>query len=375
MRIGGMGSQAGQAGSRFDALDSVRGLAALVVVVNHCMNMFPALGGVVPGRLPPAFSRLELILVKSPLFLAMYGRGAVAIFFVLSGFVLALPWFRGSHLPYGLFVLRRFCRIYLPYAAAVAAAMILATWLGSPYPAPFSAWFVGNWIEPVNSQTVLDHVLMLGAHDTFDNAVWSLNHEMRISLVFPLLILPVVRFGLPGAAVTAVVLYATAWTVTHFGGWQGGAGEVAATIRFGTFFIFGGVLARYAERLNQMKPSLLAGASLIAGLGCLWLSREPVFMAIGSSLIILAGILPGGIRRTLQRPWLRWLGRISYSLYLTHLLVLLSAVHLLGDRLPLTAILPGVVAVSLVLATAFQRLVEGPSDQLGRNLARRLAGR
>lgn len=370
-----MGSQAGQTGGRFDALDSVRGLAALVVVINHCMNMFPALGGVVPGQFPPMVTRSELLILKSPLFLAMYGRGAVAIFFVLSGFVLALPWFRGSPLPYGLFVLRRFCRIYLPYAVAVAVAMVLATWLGGRDMPPLSAWFTQNWIEPVNGQIVLDHVLMLGAHNTFDNAVWSLNHEMRISLVFPLLILPVVGFGAAGAVASAAALYAAAWAVSHFAGWHGAGGEIAATIRYGMFFIFGGLLARYAERLNRMPPSLLAGASLIAGLGCLWLSREPAIMALGSSLIILAGILPGGIRRTLQRRWLRGLGRISYSLYLTHLLVLLSAVHLLGDLLSLTVILPGVVVVSLVFATGFQRLVEGPSDQLGRTLARQLAGR
>jgi len=352
---------------RYPALDSVRGLAALTVLVNHCLSLFPLFGGASAGDTVPYPGAAVLGLLRSPVALLWDGRGAVAIFFVLSGFVLALPWFRGTELPWPSFVLRRFCRIYLPYAAAVGLAMALTASL--PAAPAVTAWFDANWTEPVSITAVLDHVLMLGAHNTFDNAVWSLNHEMRISLFFPLLMLPLLRFGLAGGAVSAVVLYLTAGAITHVFGWHGALAEVAATIRYSTFFILGAALARSAGRLHAGQPGPAATVALLTGLCCLWLSREPAVMAAGSALIILAAIRPGRIQRTLNRPGLRTLGRISYSLYLVHLLVLLSAAHLLIGILPLPAIVAGAFLASLLAAALFHRLVEAPSDRLGRRLS------
>lgn len=357
-------------GGRIDSLDSVRGLAALAVVINHCLNVFPVFGGYGPWQ-PVAADPGSVLgwLLRSPLTLAGNGRAAVAIFFVLSGFVLALPWFHGRPPSWRHFVIRRVCRIYLPYAAAVALAMILATVLASDPSLHLSAWFDANWTEPVTAEVVADQVLMLGGHNTFDNAVWSLDHEMRISLLFPLLLLPVLRFGWIGAAVAAVAMYGTAGAITHFGGWHGAPAEIAATIRFGGFFILGAVLASYSDRLRVAQAEPAAWLSLVAGLTCLWLSQEPAVMAIGSGLVIMAAILPGGIRRTLDRPSLRWLGRISYSLYLIHLLVLLSAVHLLARHVPPVLIVFGAGLLSLPVAAVFHHRIEAPSDRLGRRLA------
>ncbi|HEY1412478.1 MAG TPA: hypothetical protein VGF36_10065, partial [Rhodopila sp.] len=74
----------------------------------------------------------------------------------------------------------------------------------------------------------------------------------------------------------------------------------------------------------------------------------------------------------LTSPALGALGRRSYSLYLTHLLVLLAAVHLLFGHAPLPIIVGGAWVVCLPVAALFHRLIEVPSDQCGRNLARRL---
>jgi peptidoglycan/LPS O-acetylase OafA/YrhL len=357
---------------RFDSLDSVRGIASVAVVFNHCLNVFPQVGGASLGQSESQPGPVVEFLLWSPLSLVWHGKGAVAIFFVLSGFVLALPWLRGRPPPYDIFVLRRFCRIYLPYAAAVALAMVLATVLASPSPPLLSAWFDANWMEPVTFTAIVDHLLMLGPHNTFDNAVWSLNHEMRISLLFPILLLPLLRFGLPGAAVAAFGLYGTAGAITHFVGWHGAPAEIAATIRFCTFFILGAALARSVDWLRSACHAHTAWMSLCAGLLFLWGSSEPIVMALGSALVILSAVLPGPVQSILLRPSLRTLGRISYSLYLVHLLVILTAVHLLAGRVPLPAIVAGGFAASLLVAVLFNYWIEAPSDRLGRYLARRL---
>jgi len=354
---------------RLEALDSLRGIAALVVVVNHCLNLFPFVGG---GATPDA-AWLTWI-ARSPLSLLWHGRGAVAIFFVLSGFVLALPWFGGRPMAHGAFILRRFCRIYLPYAAAVALAMLLATILAARRPVSLSLWFdTANWVEPVTWPAILDHLLMLGGHNSFDNAVWSLDHEMRISLIFPWLLVPVLRFGLTGAVLLAIGLYGVAGAITHFAGWHGAPAELAATLRFATFFVLGAVLAGQAETLRNTRSrsaGFLAWGALACGLLLLWAVTEPAGMAIGSGLVIVAVILPGGIRRALSRREPRALGRISYSLYLIHLPVILSAVCLLHDRLPLPLIAAGAFLLSLPAGWLFHAWVEAPSNQLGRRLTK-----
>src|ERR1022692_2357744 len=103
---------------RFRVLDALRGLAALVVVVHHVMLSLP--DGI--------RGQLGFIEVAS----GMGGRFAVMLFFVLSGFVLALPYFAGTSLPYGRYIVRRFCRLYLPFAFAVLIAALLCWLLGGP---------------------------------------------------------------------------------------------------------------------------------------------------------------------------------------------------------------------------------------------------
>jgi len=70
---------------RFEQLDSLRGLAALSVVVNHFLNILP---GIFDN--PNDFWFLKY----TPLHLFWAGHEAVIFFFVLSGFVLSLQFFK-----------------------------------------------------------------------------------------------------------------------------------------------------------------------------------------------------------------------------------------------------------------------------------------
>ena len=88
--------------------------------------------------------------------------------------------------------------------------------------------------------------------------------------------------------------------------------------------------------------------------------------------IIIAALAPGALAAFLRHKVLRALGHISYSLYLIHLPVLLSAVYLLLPILPIGAILVGVPPAALAAAWIFNRLVEDPAGELGRRIAARL---
>jgi peptidoglycan/LPS O-acetylase OafA/YrhL len=104
---------------RFAELDSLRGLAALAVVLSHFTGVY------LNTR------HYTVFLYKFPMRILLDGRAAVILFFLLSGFVLSLPY-RQRGLEYGTFLVRRICRIYLPYLGALLLAVLGDWWHHGP---------------------------------------------------------------------------------------------------------------------------------------------------------------------------------------------------------------------------------------------------
>lgn len=370
---------AAEAPPRFETLDSLRGIAALIVVVAHCCMMLPKFSDYgLHYRMPPSgwSDPFAFLLIRTPLRVLWLGRGPVALFFVLSGFVLSLPWLRGRPPAYRVFAIRRICRIYLPYVAAVALALACATALAPYRPASQSEWFDQlNWIEPVTAEVAVSHLLMLGTHNTFDNVIWSLVHEMRISLVFPLLMLPLLRWRSLGAVALILGLIASVMAISRLAGGNAVLREVGASLQYAALFVMGAATAQHAPRI-AVRLARAAGAVtwgfLLAGLLILavrWPILPAYFQGLGGVFVIIAALAPGSLAVFLHHKALRALGRISYSLYLIHLPVLLSAVYLLHPVLPMGVILVSVPPASLMAAWIFNRLIEDPSAELGRKLA------
>jgi peptidoglycan/LPS O-acetylase OafA/YrhL len=179
---------------RYYELDSLRGLAALTVMIHHILLVLPVFALPYMAPMPD----LVRLIRFSPLGVIMAGREAVIFFFVLSGFVLALPFLKqGKVLPYRPYVIKRVCRIYPPYLIAVGFAILMNALCYRGTVAGLSEWFMTFWQPQIDGRAALAHLPLINSFPSnkFDPVVWSLIMEMRLSLLFPLIMYGVLKFG------------------------------------------------------------------------------------------------------------------------------------------------------------------------------------
>ena len=120
------------------------------MVLSHCYLTIPE----------EQRSRIDDFLWSKPLLPVHNGNAAVFIFFVLSGYVLSLPYLRGTQPGYPCYVIRRVCRIYLPFAAAILLALLLYILAGRSAAPAASQWFNNLWpsAKPGIAVVIVTHI-------------------------------------------------------------------------------------------------------------------------------------------------------------------------------------------------------------------------
>lgn len=368
--------------SRYSRLDGLRGIAALIVVFHHCLLAFPLWDRTLtfgpPGRMTALFT-------YSPLHLLWAGHVAVLIFFALSGFVLTLMLTRTPPMSYFAFAMKRVCRIYVPYFVILAIAIVLMSALHPHGDPSLSSWFNSSWSGGISRGLLADQAFMFGAnrYNYIDNPAWSLVHEMRYSLVFPAILwltrrLPW-RLAIAGSLGATLVFRAAC-------GFQPD-NTVLDSLQYLFVFAGGSVLAVHRdiarEWYSNQRRSLrfafvTAAVLLLSSDGLLFLRshavRAAVFLAtqLGSVVLLLCVV---GARRPpaiLESRPVLWLGRISYSLYLSHVVVLLTLVYALKNVFRSATVIAFVPAAALLTAEVLYRLIERPAMALGQQLQQRI---
>jgi len=286
---------------RLAGLDGVRGLAALFVVVNHVfLRAFPGYP-----------------VDKAPFWAAwfIYGRFAVVVFIVLSGFSLALSPARHGWRLDGVsrFARRRAWRILPPYWAALVFSLAVAWLLVRP---------PGQGV-PGSSSVIVNGLLVqnLVAAPSPNRAFWSIAVEAQLYILFPLLLLMVRRRGAI-VMVTAVTL-----VVAMVGILAPHVSDLAALFAVG--ILAAGIVG--ASGAHRSWPwawlGLAAAAPVLATIwwqGSVWTLDHLFWVdltlgpAVGCLLAGLATGHPAALLRLLDARPMRSLGLSSYSLYLTH---------------------------------------------------------
>ena len=358
-----LGERASAVGAvRYTSLDSLRGIAALIVVLHHCALMYF-------GYSFPAVIRY------SPLRVLLDGKASVLVFFALSGFVLFLTFRSKDHFHYHPYIIKRFLRLYPPFAVAILGSALLYK-IVNPQPIPaLGTWLTTSWTLPPTMTVIAGHLAMTDkeAWQGLDNVMWSLGHEARISVIFPLLALCVWRKWWAAVIVTAIIsvvsgrveaVHPFAWTYNPF-----------LTLQYLFLFAGGAAVALHATTIRRWFAGALAWQRW--GIWALTLilvtfSLNPVIGILADCAAVALVALcfaDSRVSDVLSHSWFAWLGRVSYSLYLLHVPILIALLHVFYGRLPLPGIFVCMIVLSLVAADISYRLVEKPSIELGRRLA------
>lgn len=319
-----------------------------------------------------------LLLLRSPLRLFFAAHEAVLLFFLISGFVLTLSLAR-DNLPYQVFALRRITRIWLPYVVALALAAVGAVWFNGPVSGT-SGWFAETWKDAPAVALIAQHLLLVGKFEVIrlNTAFWSLVYEMRISFLFPAVLLLSRRSALIVAmACIAATLVTWLTRSSAFGA------EWLITLHFAGIFAVGGWMAFRVDDLMNRWQAITGGRSVAVTAGAVILvmyagALRPVIgpfsdwpIVAGLAWLMISALAYQPAARWLQRPLPQYLGRISYSLYLTHGTILFAGVHYLAPTIGLARVMPFYLVSAFVVAHSFNRAVEEPAIALTRRIGRR----
>ncbi|HTA40618.1 MAG TPA: acyltransferase [Candidatus Acidoferrales bacterium] len=346
---GGTVSEGGR--RTFEALDGIRGIAVLAVMLSHFERFLPAVSVLVPLKI--AFT---------------FGWTGVDLFFALSGFLITgiLMQTRTAVNYFQSFYARRFLRIFPIYYATLIVVFAVAAFVPSipNVPPPSERWlyfaYLENWI-PLWTGTFPPNVV---------GHFWSLAVEEQFYIVWPLCVLMLTPRGVLRTAIglcVAALALRCVWvahsgpsealmlgTVTRMDSLL--VGTIAAVLFTG----IGGPGAR--KHLTAIGLTALglwiAGivvttwhASPTASFGFVSTVGYTIFAIACGALVLGAAVGDGGrgfVQRVFRNGALMRVGKYSYGMYVYHVPMLGICELLVWRHLPPAATQNPLLAVAYV---------------------------
>lgn len=347
-----------EANNHLLALDILRGLAALAVFSAHFAQQFLPMGEL--GWIARAFG--------------LMGVMGVAIFFVLSGFLIHLGTIREEEktgrVNWKHYARRRFLRIYPAYIAALIGYAIFVPMTQS------------TMVNTVTLKGFITHALLISSFYTdeyngISGIFWTVIVECHFYAIYPLVYRTIRKIG-------AFKFFLTAWIfgMAYFFGatlmTQAGEARVMLQMTAPALFwkwILGIVLAQayVAFGDSQLKRSLKNPWLIIPVMVLLFAGTIPnnpsielnyTRFALPFICMAVVGLLLFSPLRSWRSRMGEWLGQISYSVYLWHplALALIATWPMSSTGLNLTASL----ALSLLVAACSYYLIERPAMRFGK---------
>ncbi|MCX8963158.1 acyltransferase [Erwinia psidii] len=367
-------------------LEGLRGIASLWVLVGHISLL----------------THCHIMLISSP------GIG-VDLFILLSGYLMAKnyaerqhkePW--QSSATIRKFWTRRFFRIAPLYYLLLIVALICGPWYGEMRDI-IAHFYAGTSTESsrysdqslANILTHFSFLFGMLPRWSFNTVLpdWSIGLEMQFYLLFPFIMLAVMRFGYATALIAVIVLCcAGRYLLSDYYL----AFEMPSMILIKLNMFISGMLLAEAVRRKSLLYVVLAligpVASIIIGPKAipLQIAMEAI-MIIGMAAILwqhegggLAARLVAVPRWLLNNRLSTWLGDVSFSVYLLHLLIVIPTIALLlkhtglhdsSDLIRFATVCAIAIPPTYLLAALLFKFVEKPGILLGKKVLAASASR
>lgn len=346
---------------RFEALDSLRGVCAILVVMFH---------------MPVASHWRDWGLVQ-------HGYLFVDYFFVLSGFVIAHAYGQRLKTPVdaGRFMVRRLGRVWPLHVLMLAAFVgleLLRLWTHFDGATPFTR---DRSIEAIFTNLFLIQALNIHPSLTWNGPAWTLSVEVACYLVFAVLLLAAPKawrwIGAALAVVGAILVleFAKRWMNTTYD---------FAFPRAAYGFFLGCLLQGFWTRIPRLKGNLATALEIATVVGvCIFIgfATGPTTVLVTLLFVFAVWVFAGedgALSRLLDTKPLVTLGRWSFAIYMVHMFVLVVTLiiarklHWLpgGRRIDFGSpwlndlFAVGLFAGIVVLAVLAHRFVEQPAQRL-----------
>jgi peptidoglycan/LPS O-acetylase OafA/YrhL len=318
-------------------VEGLRGFAALIVIFQHLVLMFyPALytGTAANAHFSNPF--LEHNISLSPLNILYNGNFAVCLFFVLSGFVLSFKYFKTNQPHIVLeYAIKRYFRLFIPVAFSIlfviaALAITAPNILGLEIYTNGGDWLKGLFTEKPNMPDVLYNMFIdvfVNGNNKYNPVLWTMGVEFLGSMMlFAALML--MHFVNRKDIVLLVIIVFLVFSKYYF---------------YAAFFAGALISLYYIKEVEVKKTNyLLNTLLLIAGIyfasyPTAWqYLQESIYspllilkidlmnfsLVLGSVLIFLMVTKSKIAQGIFSMTIFRFLGQISFSSYLIHLVIL-----------------------------------------------------
>src|SRR5260370_4103958 len=309
---------------RIDSLDALRGLAALAVCWKHLTDSFAL----------PRFLQVS----------GRYGWLGVEVFFVISGFVIPYTLHKSGYRVglYFTFVWKRIVRLEPPYLLSICFVLLIG------YLAAYAPGYQGAPYHPSTTQVLL-HLGYLNAfahYDWLNSVYWTVAIEyqfyLALGLLFPLLCARNPKARYAALAILSVLAFIP-----------------SKSLIFQYLFLFLLGIVSFHYWIGLIRTRVYISLVLALGIGAV-LTLGFLISSVGVATACVISFV-----RFSRFAGLKFLGMISYSLYLLHLPVVLRLSNLArriahGPTENTLAVFL-VATVTIIVAYLFSRFVELPS--------------
>jgi peptidoglycan/LPS O-acetylase OafA/YrhL len=349
--------------NRYAFADGLRGLAALWVVLYHLLH----------GDHVSYLSKFLGNMISTIVF--EYGNLGVPIFFVLSGFVMAVTT-NGKSMKLAnsaKFLIRRFIRLSPPYYFSIFLSLIALS---------VKIKYVDKSVEFPSIESIIAHLFYLQEflnYKEINVVFWTLCYEIQFYVIFSLVIYLANKYQRDSFQDISILVFFTVlgllwlWFHSSAGTMETYVNSHKLFLRYWYAFCAGALVAWTITRQNLIFNLYVISFYLLTLISGMILDNHFAIAAGLSALLLHLALHYKKMDSWLNLKYLQMLGLISYSLYLIHNTLLGIIARVVRKFLPpsvLTdiAVLIACLSVCIIVAYVMYQLIEKPVIRMSQKI-------